>query len=283
MRLPGGRPAPLSASSFGAGQVLATALQAGARRIIFGVGGSASTDGGTGLLQALGARVLDTRGRPLDRGGAALRDVAALDLAGLHPVLRGASIILATDVVNPLTGPDGAAEVYGPQKGATPTQISELDSGLRRWAAVVAAVTGSDRSQAPGAGAAGGVGFAALAVLGAERRLGIEVILDLLNFDAALDGTDLVITGEGSLDTQTLAGKAPVGVARAAARHGIPVVAVAGRNTLTADQLAGARIAAVYTLSDLEPDPARSSAEASVLLRRIGQTLARDRLARVGP
>jgi glycerate 2-kinase len=283
MRLPGGRPAPLSASSFGAGQVLATALQAGARRIIFGVGGSASTDGGTGLLQALGARVLDTRGRPLDRGGAALRDVAALDLAGLHPVLRGASVILATDVVNPLTGPDGAAEVYGPQKGATPTQISELDSGLRRWAAVVAAVTGSDRSRAPGAGAAGGVGFAALAVLGAERRLGIEVILDLLDFEAALDGTDLVITGEGSLDTQTLAGKAPVGVARAAARHGIPVVAVAGRNTLTADQLAGARIAAVYTLSDLEPDPARSSAEASVLLRRIGQTLARDRLARVGP
>ena len=277
MRLPGGRCAPLTASSFGAGQVLAAALEAGARRIIFGVGGSASTDGGAGLLQALGARVLDTRGQPLDRGGAALCDVAALDLAGLRPALRGASVILATDVVNPLTGPDGAAEVYGPQKGATPDQIRELDSGLRRWAAVVAAATGSDRSQAPGAGAAGGVGFAAMAVLGAERRLGIEVILDLLDFDAALDGAGLVITGEGSLDTQTLAGKAPVGVAQAAARRGIPVVAVAGRNTLADDQLAGAGIAAVYTLSGLEPDPARSSAEASVLLRRIGQALARDR------
>jgi glycerate 2-kinase len=283
MRLLRGRPAPLTASSFGAGQALAAALEAGAGRIIFGVGGSASTDGGAGLLQALGARVLDTRGQPLDRGGAALRDVAALDLAGLHPALRGASVILATDVVNPLTGPDGAAEVYGPQKGATPAQVSGLDRGLRRWAAVVAAATGSDRSRAPGAGAAGGVGFAALAVLGAERRLGIEVILDLLDFDAVLDGADLVITGEGSLDTQTLAGKAPVGVSRAAARRGIPVVAVAGRSTLTADELAWARIAAVYTLSDLESDPARSSAEASVLLERVGRTLARDQLARPRP
>jgi glycerate kinase len=210
--------------------------------------------------------------------------VAALDLAGLHPALRGASVILATDVVNPLTGPDGAAEVYGPQKGATPDQVRELDRGLRRWAAVVAAATGNDQSQAPGAGAAGGVGFAALAVLGAERRLGIDVILDLLDFRAALDGTDLVITGEGSLDTQTLAGKAPVGVAQAAARRGIPVVAVAGRNTLTDGELARAGIAAVYTLSDLEPDPARSSAEADVLLERVGRAIAREvQLARARP
>jgi glycerate 2-kinase len=279
-RLPGGRLEPLTASSFGAGQMLAAALEAGARRVIFGVGGSASTDGGAGLLQALGARVLDPRGQPLPRGGAALRDVAALDLAGLHAALRGGSVILATDVVNPLTGPDGAAEVYGPQKGATPAQIGELATGLRRWAAVVAERTGTDWSQAPGAGAAGGVGFAALAVLGAERQLGIEVILDLLDFDAALDATDLVIIGEGSLDTQTLSGKAPVGVARAAARRGIPVVAAAGRSTLTEAQLAAAGITAVYTLSDLEPDPIRSSAEAEMLLERVGRTLARDRLAK---
>jgi glycerate 2-kinase len=280
MRLPAGRPEPLTASSFGAGQALAAALEAGARRVIFGVGGSASTDGGAGLLQALGARVLDARGEPLVRGGTALRDVTALDLAGLHPALRGGSVILATDVVNPLTGPDGAAEVYGPQKGATPAQVGELASGLRRWATVVAETTGTDWSQAPGAGAAGGVGFAALAVLGAERRLGIELVLDLVNFDVALDGADLVIIGEGSLDTQTLSGKAPVGVAQAAARRGIPVVAVAGRSTLTEGQLAAARITAVYTLSDLEPDPARSSAEADLLLERVGRTLARDRLAK---
>jgi glycerate 2-kinase len=275
-RLPGGRPAPLTASSFGCGQVLAAALAAGARQIILGVGGSASTDGGAGLLQALGARVLDARGEPLARGGGALREVAALDLSGLHPGLRPSTVILATDVVNPLTGPDGAAEVYGPQKGASPEQITELASGLRRWAAVVAAATGTDRSQAPGAGAAGGVGFAALAVLGARARPGIELVLDLVDFDTALDGAALVITGEGSLDTQTLAGKAPAGVARAAATRGIPVVAVAGRSTLTEDQLATTGICRVYTLSDLEPDPARSSAQASTLLRRVGRALARE-------
>jgi glycerate kinase len=275
-RLPGGRPAPLTASSFGCGQVLAAALAAGARQIILGVGGSASTDGGAGLLQALGARVLDVRGEPLARGGGALREVAALNLSRLRPGLRPSTVILATDVVNPLTGPDGAAEVYGPQKGASPEQIIELASGLRRWAAVVAAATGTDWSQAPGAGAAGGVGFAALAVLGAQARPGIELVLDLVDFDAALDGAALVITGEGSLDTQTLAGKAPAGVARAAARRGIPVVAVAGRSTLTEDQLATTGICRVYTLSDLEPDPARSSAQASTLLRRVGRALARE-------
>jgi glycerate 2-kinase len=274
MRLPGGRREPLTASSFGAGQALAAALEAGARRIIFGVGGSASTDGGAGLLQALGARVLDTRGEPLARGGAALRDVAALDLTGLHPALSASSVILATDVVNPLTGPYGAAEMYGPQKGATPAQVSELANGLRRWAAVVTEATGTDWSQAPGAGAAGGAGFAALAVPRAEPRPGIGVVLDLADLDAALDGTALVITGEGSLDAQTLAGKAPMGVAQAAARRGIPVIAVAGRSTLTEDELARAGIAAVYTLSDLEPDPARSSAEADLLLRRVGQSIA---------
>jgi glycerate kinase len=280
-RLPGGRPAPLTASSFGAGEVLRAALEAGVRRIVLGVGGSASTDGGAGLLQALGARVLDTRGEPVRPGGAGLRDVATLDLAGLHPVGHAADIILAADVDNPLTGPDGAADVYGPQKGASPAEVGALAAGLRRWAAVVAAAVGGDWSQAPGAGAAGGVGFAALAVLGATRRPGIELVLDLAGFEGALDGADLVITGEGSLDAQSLAGKTPVGVARAAARHGIEVVAVAGRSTLIEAELAAAGIAAVYSLSDLEPDLERCRAEAAGLLRRTGQMIVRDRLAEV--
>ena len=278
-RLPGGRPAPLAASSFGAGEVLRAALESGARRIVLGVGGSASTDGGAGLLQALGARVLGASGElTAPMGGGALRDVAALDLTGLHAALHGAEIILAADVANPLTGPDGAAEVYGPQKGASPAEVAVLAAGLRRWAAVVAATIGTDWSQVPGAGAAGGVGFAALAVLGATRRPGIELVLDLAGFETALDGADLVITGEGSLDTQSLAGKTPVGVARAAGRRGIDVVAVAGRSTLTAAELAAAGIAAVYPLSDLEPDLERCRAEAASLLRRVCQMIARDRL-----
>jgi len=279
-RLPGGRPAPLAASSFGAGEMLRAALESGARRIVLGVGGSASTDGGAGLLQALGARVLGAGGElAAPMGGGALRDVTALDLTGLHAALHGAEIILAADVANPLTGPDGAAEVYGPQKGASPAEVTVLASGLRRWAAVVAAATGTDWSQVPGAGAAGGVGFAALAVLGATRRPGVELVLDLADFETALDGADLVITGEGSLDTQSLAGKTPVGVARAAGRHGIDVVAVAGRSTLTAAELGAAGIAAVYPLSDLEPDLERCRAEAARLLRQVGQMIARDRRA----
>jgi glycerate kinase len=286
-RLPGGRPTPLTASSFGAGEVLRAALEAGARKIILGAGGSASTDGGAGLLQALGARVLDTSGRPVRPGGAGLREVAALDLTGLHRALQSAQcpaghpadIVLAADVDNPLTGPDGAAEVYGPQKGASPAEVAALDAGLRRWAAVVAAAAGRDWSRTPGAGAAGGVGFAALAVLGATRRPGIELVLDLAGFETALDGADLVITGEGSLDAQSLAGKTPVGVARAAARRGIAVVAVAGRSTLREAELAAAGIAAVYPLTDLEPDLERCRAEADRLLRRTGQMIARDRLA----
>jgi glycerate 2-kinase len=278
-RLPGGRPAPLTASSFGAGEMLRAALESGARRIVLGVGGSASTDGGAGLLQALGARVLGASGElAAPVGGGALRDVAALDLTGLHAALHGAEIILAADVANPLTGPDGAAEVYGAQKGASPTEVTVLAAGLRRWAAVVAATIGTDWSRVPGAGAAGGVGFAALAVLGATRRPGIELVLDLADFETALDGADLVITGEGSLDTQSLAGKTPVGVARAAGRHGIDVVAVAGRSTLTAAELGAAGIAAAYPLSDLEPDLERCRAEAASLLHRVGQMIARDRL-----
>jgi glycerate 2-kinase len=281
-RLPRGRLLPLTASSSGAGEVLRAALDAGARRIVFGVGGSASTDGGAGLLQALGARVLDGRGEPPGPGGAGLDEVAALDLSGLHAAFRsGVTFVLAADVDNPLAGPEGAAAVYGPQKGASPDEVARLDAGLRRWAAVVAAAVGQDWSQAAGAGAAGGVGFAALAVLGARPRPGIDVVLELTGFASRLAGADLVITGEGSLDAQSLAGKAPVGVARAAARLGVPVVAVAGRSTLTAAELAAAGIAAVYPLTGIEPDLGRCHAEAAGLLRRAGQLIARDRLTEV--
>jgi glycerate 2-kinase len=275
-RLPGGRPAARAASSYGTGQVLRAALDAGCRRIVLGIGGSASTDGGAGIVQALGGRLLDARGREVGRGGAALAAVRSLDLAGLHPALRQAEVVVASDVDNPLLGPRGAASVYGPQKGAVPADVAALDAALSRWAEAVHRATGVDAAGSPGAGAAGGVGFAAQAVLGARLRPGIDLILDLVRFREALPGARLVITGEGSLDAQTLHGKAPAGVAAAASSAGIPVVAVAGRSLLTPAELEPAGILAAYPLSDLEPDPARSMTEAGPLLERVAAKVASD-------
>ncbi|MBW8765882.1 MAG: glycerate kinase, partial [Geodermatophilales bacterium] len=226
-RLPGGRLAARTASSFGTGEVLRAALDAGCWRIVLGIGGSACTDGGAGLVQALGAQLRDAGGRGIGRGGATLAAVDSLDLADLHPALRTAEVVVASDVDNPLLGPRGAAAVYGPQKGASPADVTELDAALARWAQVVSAATGVEAAGQPGAGAAGGVGFAALAVLGATLRPGIDLILDLVGFRATLPGTGLVVTGEGSLDEQSLHGKAPVGVAAVARAAGVPVVAVA--------------------------------------------------------
>ncbi|WP_410586893.1 glycerate kinase [Amycolatopsis sp. lyj-23] len=266
-RLPG-PPQPLTATSAGTGDVIAAAVRAGCRRIVLGVGGSAGTDGGAGMLAALGARLLDDTGRELPFGGAALARLASLDLSGLSEV----DIELASDVDNPLYGPCGAAAVYGPQKGATAADVETLDAALRHWASIA----GPEFASRPGAGAAGGVGFAAMAVLGARLRPGIELLLELLGFDAALAGASLVITGEGSLDEQTLSGKAPAGVARAAAARGIPCIAVSGRCRLTSGQLAEAGISAAYALTDLEPDPARCMAEAAPLLRRLARRVALD-------
>ncbi len=266
-RLPGA-PAPLTATSAGTGDVIAAAVRAGCRRIVLGVGGSACTDGGAGMLAVLGARLLDEAGRELPFGGAALARLASLDVSGMSEV----DIELASDVDNPLYGPRGAAAVYGPQKGASPDDVERLDAALRHWASIA----GPEFAERPGAGAAGGVGFAAMAVLGARMRPGIELLLDLLGFDAALTGASLVVTGEGSLDEQTLSGKAPAGVARLAAAKGIPCVAVSGRCRLSSADLTAAGISAAYALTDLEPDPGRCMAEAAPLLRRLARRLAED-------
>ena len=275
-RLPGGRLAARAASSYGTGQVIRAALDAGCRRIVLGIGGSASTDGGAGMVQALGGRLVDTGGGEVGRGGAALVAVRSLDLAGLHPALKQAEVVVASDVDNPLLGPRGAAAVYGPQKGASPADVAELDAALARWADAVHRATGIASAETPGAGAAGGVGFAALAVLGARLQPGIDLILDLVRFREALPGARLVICGEGSLDAQTLHGKAPAGVAAAARSVGIPAVAVAGRSLLSAAELEPAGILAAYALSDLEPDPRRSMAEAGPLLERLAERVAID-------
>jgi glycerate kinase len=199
-----------------------------------------------------------------------------LDLDALHRRLKGVSVVVACDVDNPLTGPKGAAAVYGPQKGAGPHQVAELDLKLTEWADLVARETGRDLRNAPGAGAAGGVGFAALALMGAELKPGIELVLDLVGFDEQLAGTDLIVTGEGALDEQTLYGKAVAGIA---ARAGdIPVVAVCGVNRLSPTQLQQAGLRAAYALTDLEPDVQRCIAEPIPLLERLGERIATEHL-----
>jgi glycerate kinase len=277
--LPAGALAPLTATSRGVGELILTACRMGAKRVVLGVGGVATTDGGAGLVQALGGRLTDAKGRELPPGGAALARLATLDLARLRD-LSGVEFLLASDVDNPLLGPSGAAEVYAPQKGASPAEVELLETGLRRWADVTEAAVGGSLPvrDAPGAGAAGGIGFAALLFLGARMRPGIELLLELASFGSRLDGARLVITGEGSLDAQTLHGKAPVGVARAAAAHdpAIPVVAVAGRCTLSADQLRAAGIDRAYVLTDIEPDLERCVADAGPLVERLAERIAAD-------
>lgn len=273
--LPAGEFAPLTATTYGSGELLAAALDAGARTIVFGVGGSATTDGGAGMLSALGARFLDGDGRPVAAGGAALAELAEADLTGLDPRLADVDLILASDVDNPLTGPKGAPEVYGRQKGATEDDIAVLDAALVHYASVL----GPGTAELPGAGAAGGIGYGALVALGARFRPGIEVMLDVLGFAPALARATLVVTGEGSLDEQTLHGKAPAGVAAASRTAGVETVAVCGRLALPPEALVRAGISRAYALTDLEPDPAVCMAQAGPLLERAAEAIARDFLS----
>ena len=278
--LPDGELAPLTAHTRGVGELILTAVRMRAKRVVLGLGGVATTDGGSGMARAFGARLLDAAGADLPPGGGALTRLARLDLSKLRD-LSGIEFVVANDVDNPLLGPHGAAAVYAPQKGATPADVAVLEEGLARWADVVELACTSDRDvpgsyrDVPGAGAAGGLGFAALAFLGATIRPGIELILDLISFGSHLDNASLVITGEGAMDAQSLRGKAPVGVARATG-PGIPVVAVCGICTLTPDELRAAGISRAYALTDIEPDVARCRANPGPLLETLAAQIAAD-------
>jgi glycerate kinase len=274
-RLPGGRRAPLEASTYGTGELLRAALDLGARELVLGIGGSATTDGGAGMAAALGARLLDQAGEQLPPGGAALLRLARVDVTGLDPRLASVQVTVASDVDNPLVGPEGAAHVYGPQKGAGPDEVLLLDSALRRYARVLADDLGVDLAETPGAGAAGGLGAGAIAFLGARIRTGIELVLELLGFDRAVAEADLVVTGEGKLDAQSLRGKAPVGVARVAGAHGVPVVALAGAVEVAGRELRAAGFEEAHALLELEPDPRRAIAEAAPLLERLAERVGR--------
>ena len=280
-RLPAGVFAPLTASTYGSGELLRAALDAGARTIVFGVGGSATTDGGAGMLTALGARFLDADGEPVAPGGGGLGELATADLSGLDPRLASVDLVLASDVDNPLTGPKGAPAVYGPQKGASPDDVEALDAGLAHFAKVLEESFGpaaAEHAASPGAGAAGGIGYGAL-LIGAGFRAGIEVMLDVLGFAPALERADLVITGEGSLDEQTLHGKAPAGVAAAARAAGKEVVAVCGRLALAPEALGRAGIRRAYPLTEIEPDVAKCIADAGPILERSAERIAQDFLS----
>lgn len=227
-RVPPSERRALHAGTYGVGQLVLKALDAGARRIVLGLGGSATTDGGAGLFQALGARLLNDRGEDLPPGGAALNQLARLDLSGLDPRLHDVQFEIAVDVDNPLCGERGAAAIFGPQKGASPEDVRTLDKGLARFAQICREASGRDESTTPGTGAAGGLGFVVKSFFSATFRPGVELIAELTGLEQALEGADLVFTGEGRMDRQTLLGKTPAGVARYAKRHGAPVIALAG-------------------------------------------------------
>ncbi|MGC3984225.1 MAG: glycerate kinase, partial [Pseudorhodoferax sp.] len=275
---------PRSATSHGTGELIADALDAGARRFVIGLGGSATNDGGAGMLQALGVRLLDADGRELARGGAALARLQRIDASGLDARIAQCRIDVACDVTNPLLGPRGASAVFGPQKGATPAMVAELDACLQRLAERLRHDLGQDVAEVPGTGAAGGMGAALLAVLGAQLRPGSEVVADALGLDAAVREADLVITGEGRTDGQTIHGKAPIGVARVAARHGVPVIGLSGALTPDSSAVHEHGIAAVFSAvrSVCTVEEALRDAAANVLATarnvamalRLGQRLA---------
>ncbi|CAM7484761.1 glycerate kinase [Citrobacter sedlakii] len=232
-QVPPHRRDPLKTTSWGTGELIRHALDAGVEHIIIGLGGSATNDGGAGMVQALGAKLLDARHADIAQGGAALETLDRIDISQLDPRLAGCRIEVACDVTNPLTGKQGASAVFGPQKGATPEMIVRLDRALEHYAQLIARDLDVDVSTLAGGGAAGGMGAALYAFCGAQLRRGIEIVTDALHLDACVADADLVITGEGRIDSQTIHGKVPVGVANVAKRYNKPVIAIAG--SLTAD------------------------------------------------
>lgn len=240
---------PLIASSYGTGELMLAAVRSGAKRIIVGLGGSATNDAGAGLLQALGIRLLDKNGNDLAHGGAALANLTTIDISTMDPALKNVAITAACDVTNPLTGPTGASAVFGPQKGASKDDVATLDAALAHFAQVIDSQLGVAVNDVPGAGAAGGIGAALKGFLNAEFRPGIAIVIEQSGLDAAAQWADVVFTGEGSIDFQTKFGKTPAGVAETAKRHGKPVIAVAGHIGTGIDELHEVGIDAVFGIA----------------------------------
>ncbi len=228
---------PLNTTTYGTGQLICDALDQGLRKLSIAIGGSATNDGGMGAMRALGIRFLDKDGKELKGNGADLAKVADIDISGLHPAVKEAQITVMCDVTNPLTGPDGATYTFGKQKGGTPEILDQLEAGMKNYAAVMRERLGIDVEQKAGAGAAGGLGAALCGFLNATLKSGIDTVLDLIDFDGLLDGTDLVITGEGRIDWQSAFGKVPSGIGQRCKAKGIPAVAIVGGMGQGADRI----------------------------------------------
>ncbi|GAB3062530.1 glycerate kinase family protein [Virgibacillus ainsalahensis] len=226
--IPKGKLAPLHATTFGSGELIRQALDDGFTSFIIGLGGSATNDGGAGMLQALGVHLLDEKGNEIGYGGGELGEINSIDSRKIDERISKSNFLIASDVENPLTGPNGASAVFGPQKGATPEDVVLLDQHLTHFADKVSKVTGMKLYDMPGAGAAGGIGGAFQAFFPGEMKRGIDVVLDFIQLDEKLKDADLVITGEGQVDSQTASGKTPLGVAQAAKKHGVPTIIIAG-------------------------------------------------------
>jgi len=219
---------PLFTTTHGTGELILAALERGRRRLIVGIGGSATNDGGAGMAQALGAKLLDADGRDIGLGGGALAALDSIDVSGMTLLLAEARVQVACDVTNPLCGPEGASHVYGPQKGATPAMVAQLDANLAHYAELIRRDLGREVGEMPGAGAAGGLGAGLVAFCNAELKPGIELVIDAVKLEETMQRADLVITGEGKIDAQSAFGKTPMGVAELAQRLGVPVVAIGG-------------------------------------------------------
>lgn len=241
---------PLLATTYGTGQLMKDALDRGVKKMIIGIGGSATNDGGAGALNALGASFLDENGKPLSLGGGSLAELKTIDLSQFDKRICDTEIVVACDVTNPLTGQAGASYIYGPQKGATPEMVEELDQALSHFADVSKEVLGEDFSVCPGAGAAGGLGFALLAFCKAKFAAGIDIVLDVCGFEKELQDADLVITGEGRIDGQSVCGKVLYGIGMRAKKQNVPVIAIGGGVKEDSEALLDCGISAMFSIAN---------------------------------
>lgn len=250
--VPPNRRNPLVTTTYGTGQLIKAALDRGCRKLIIGIGGSATNDGGTGMAEALGAKLMTSGGQPISPGGGGLGALDAINVSDLDSRLAATATVVACDVDNPLTGKNGAAHVYGPQKGATPEMIETLDANLAHFASIVQRDMGKVVGEIPGVGAAGGLGAGLIAFLDAELKSGVDIVIDAVQLEEQLEGASLVVTGEGEINFQTVFGKTPIGVAKIAKKYGVPVIAIAGSISDGAEEVHEAGIDAII---DIVPAP----------------------------